>query len=150
MPQAKKLARVKRRRENGRKSKVGAATRSPASVQTQGAPRYIVGIGSSAGGLEALRVLIGGLKHANEICLVIVQHLSPQHRSRLVEIIGSDTPLKVQEITQQEVLRANTIYITPPNAEYGMLFAEYSVINSTFVTKAYIMIAFVLQSVGVV
>ncbi|KYF52960.1 hypothetical protein BE04_48185 [Sorangium cellulosum] len=80
-------------------------------------PTYVVGIGSSAGGLEALRILIGGLKAADRMSLVIVQHLAPQHRSRLVEIISHSTTLSVKEVSEGEVLCANTVYVTPPNAD---------------------------------
>ncbi|WP_433928161.1 chemotaxis protein CheB [Sorangium cellulosum] len=79
-------------------------------------PSYVVGIGSSAGGLEALRILIGGLKSADRMSLVIVQHLAPQHRSRLVEIISHSTSLNVKEVSEGEDLCANTVYVTPPNA----------------------------------
>ncbi|MGK3960168.1 chemotaxis protein CheB [Sorangium sp. So ce118] len=95
------------------------APRAPAPREplAQVSPSYVVGIGSSAGGLEALRVLIGGLKSADRMSLVIVQHLAPQHRSRLVEIISHSTSLSVKEVTEGEELCANTVYVTPPNAD---------------------------------
>ncbi|WP_437303750.1 chemotaxis protein CheB [Sorangium sp. So ce388] len=95
------------------------AQRAPAqrAPLVQVSPSYVVGIGSSAGGLEALRVLIGGLKSADRMSLVIVQHLAPQHRSRLVEIISHSTSLSVKEVTEGEDLCANTVYVTPPNAD---------------------------------
>ncbi|WP_437660050.1 chemotaxis protein CheB [Sorangium sp. So ce1182] len=95
------------------------APREPAPREPlpQASPSYVVGIGSSAGGLEALRVLIGGLKSADRMSLVIVQHLAPQHRSRLVEIISHSTSLSVKEVTEGEDLCANTVYVTPPNAD---------------------------------
>ncbi|WP_438004495.1 chemotaxis protein CheB [Sorangium sp. So ce321] len=89
----------------------------PEPLPPQASPSYVVGIGSSAGGLEALRVLIGGLKSADRMSLVIVQHLAPQHRSRLVEIISHSTSLSVKEVTEGEDLCANTVYVTPPNAD---------------------------------
>ncbi|WP_437955528.1 chemotaxis protein CheB [Sorangium sp. So ce119] len=89
------------------------APRAPAG---HAPPSYVVGIGSSAGGLEALRILIGGLKSADRMSLVIVQHLAPQHRSRLVEIISHSTSLSVKEVSEGEDLCANTVYVTPPNA----------------------------------
>ncbi|WP_437808556.1 chemotaxis protein CheB [Sorangium sp. So ce1078] len=95
----------------------GAWTPAAREPLAQASPAYVVGIGSSAGGLEALRVLIGGLKAADRMSLVIVQHLAPQHRSRLVEIISHSTSLSVKEVSEGEVLCANTVYVTPPNAD---------------------------------
>ncbi|WP_437478940.1 chemotaxis protein CheB [Sorangium sp. So ce1014] len=89
----------------------------PREPLVHASPTYVVGIGSSAGGLEALRILIGGLKAADRMSLVIVQHLAPQHRSRLVEIISHSTALSVKEVSEGEVLCANTVYVTPPNAD---------------------------------
>ncbi|WP_437731230.1 chemotaxis protein CheB [Sorangium sp. So ce1335] len=95
----------------------GAGAPAPGAPAAPVAPSYVVGIGSSAGGLEALRILIGGLKSADRMSLVIVQHLAPQHRSRLVEIISHSTSLSVKEVTEGEDLCANTVYVTPPNAD---------------------------------
>ncbi|WP_437875099.1 chemotaxis protein CheB [Sorangium sp. So ce513] len=95
----------------------GGAAPAPRAPAAHAAPSYVVGIGSSAGGLEALRLLIGGLKSADRMSLVIVQHLAPQHRSRLVEIISHSTSLSVKEVTEGEDLCANTVYVTPPNAD---------------------------------
>ncbi|WP_438014849.1 chemotaxis protein CheB [Sorangium sp. So ce315] len=95
----------------------GGGAPVPRAPAAHAAPAYVVGIGSSAGGLEALRLLIGGLKSADRMSLVIVQHLAPQHRSRLVEIISHSTSLSVKEVTEGEDLCANTVYVTPPNAD---------------------------------
>ncbi|WP_437671124.1 chemotaxis protein CheB [Sorangium sp. So ce131] len=95
----------------------GAAAPAPLASIAGCHPSYVVGIGSSAGGLEALRVLIGGLKSADRMSLIIVQHLAPQHRSRLVEIISHATSLNVKEVAEGEILCANTVYVTPPNAD---------------------------------
>ncbi|WP_437631057.1 chemotaxis protein CheB [Sorangium sp. So ce854] len=95
----------------------GGGAPAPGAPAAHAAPAYVVGIGSSAGGLEALRILIGGLKSADRMSLVIVQHLAPQHRSRLVEIISHSTSLSVKEVTEGEDLCANTVYVTPPNAD---------------------------------
>lgn len=82
-----------------------------------GEPRYVVGIGASAGGLEALRTLFSSMGSASRMALVVVQHLAPQHRSRLVEILAHSTSLPVKEVEEGERPAPNTIYITPPNAD---------------------------------
>jgi len=77
----------------------------------------IVGVGASAGGLEALRSLVSNLKKIDTASLVIVQHLSPQHRSMLVDLISRETSLIVKEVKSGTVPEPNVIYITPPNAD---------------------------------
>ena len=80
-------------------------------------PTYVVGIGASAGGLEALRALFGALKIApRNMAFVVVQHLAPLHRSRLVELIASTTRLRVEEVRDGMTPERGVIHITPPNA----------------------------------
>ena len=74
-----------------------------------------VGIASSAGGLEALGPLVGNLSSGSPMAYVIVQHLAPQHRSMLAELLSRETTLKVVEIQDGSELRAGVVYTTPPN-----------------------------------
>jgi two-component system CheB/CheR fusion protein len=87
------------------------------AVEKSNLPCCVVGIGSSAGGLEALRSLFGSLQPTKNLSFVVVQHLSPTHRSRLVEIIGNSTNLKVKEAATGIVPKAGYVYITPPNKD---------------------------------
>src|SRR5690349_17856864 len=75
------------------------------------APRSIVGVGASAGGLEALRALLSSMRRAKHMALVIVQHLAPQYRSRLVELLSHSAALRVKEIQSGERLEAGTAYV---------------------------------------
>lgn len=77
--------------------------------------RFIVGIGASAGGLEALSVLISNLPDNLGASYVIVQHMSPNHRSMLVQLIARETPMPVSEIEDGTQPQPDHIYITPPN-----------------------------------
>ncbi|MBI3444497.1 MAG: hypothetical protein HY055_03855, partial [Magnetospirillum sp.] len=77
----------------------------------------VVGIGASAGGLEALRPFVAALPAEAGMAYVIIQHLSPQYRSMMVQLLGRETKLPVEEIKDGQVLAANTIYITPPNKD---------------------------------
>ena len=78
-------------------------------------PRYIVGIGASAGGLEALNALIGALPSDLGLCYVVVQHLSPTYRSMLVQLLGRETTIEVKEIEDGAEPRPDAVFITPPN-----------------------------------
>ena len=75
----------------------------------------IVGIGASAGGLEALQAFVRNLKPDGRFSYVVAQHLSPHHRSMLLELLARETTLEVKEVTKAVAPRANIIYITPPN-----------------------------------
>ena len=76
---------------------------------------FWVGIGASAGGLEALRDLVRHLSPDVGAIYVILQHMSPQHKSLLTELIGRETELEVQEITDGVVPERGCVYISPPN-----------------------------------
>ena len=83
---------------------------------------YIVGVGASAGGLEALSGLFSSLPTDLGATYVVVQHLSPTYRSMLVQLIGRETAMEVKEVEQHEVPRPDTVYITPPNR--NLLFRD--------------------------
>lgn len=83
---------------------------------------YIVGIGASAGGLEATTQLIARLKTDAPCAYVVLQHLSPSYRSMMVDILGRETPLSVREAGQGDCLEAGVIYVVPAN--YNALLRE--------------------------
>lgn len=75
----------------------------------------VVGIGASAGGLEALRDFVRNLTPNGTMAYVVAQHLSPTHRSMLMELLARETELRVEELERPRALKADRIYITPPN-----------------------------------
>ena len=74
---------------------------------------YLVGIGSSAGGLEALSTLIAALPTDLGIAYVVLQHLSPTHRSMMVQLLGRETEMAVREAENGIKPEPNTIYVAP-------------------------------------
>jgi two-component system CheB/CheR fusion protein len=78
-------------------------------------PFPIVGIGASAGGLEAFKRLLNGIRENSGMAYVLVQHLSPTHESMLPEILKKVTPLPVVEITDKIQVEPDHIYIIPEN-----------------------------------
>jgi two-component system CheB/CheR fusion protein len=75
----------------------------------------IVAIGASAGGLEAISVLLKNLPSNTGMAFIYVQHLSPDHKSFLTSILSKITKMHVQEIEEMEHITPNTVYIIPPN-----------------------------------
>ncbi|TAH18165.1 MAG: PAS domain S-box protein [Cytophagales bacterium] len=82
----------------------------------------IIGIGASAGGLEALMELLSHIPAPLEqVAFIIAQHLSPTHKSRLVELLGRSTAFKVVEAENGISLAPKMVYITPPDSDIRIL-----------------------------
>lgn len=77
--------------------------------------QFVVVIGASAGGLEALSVLISALPNDLNVPYVVLQHLSPTYRSMLAQLLGRETSMPVREIENGMRPEPNCIYTTPPN-----------------------------------
>ncbi|MFK7943977.1 MAG: chemotaxis protein CheB [Paracoccaceae bacterium] len=75
---------------------------------------FVVGIGASAGGLEAISELLKYAPLDVPAAYVVAQHMSPKHKSLLTSLIDRETHLKVREIEDGMVMQPNTAYITPP------------------------------------
>ena len=82
----------------------------------------MVGIGASAGGLEPLELFFRSLPKAlpQDLAFVIIQHLSPQHKSIIGEILKKDTDLPIREIQDGMQVEPHTIYFNPPDKEVGL------------------------------
>jgi len=77
-------------------------------------PFPIVGIGASAGGLEAFRELLKNLPPDTGMAFVLVQHLDPTHPSLLTEIISSITKMPTLEVKNRMPVKPNCVYTIPP------------------------------------
>ena len=75
----------------------------------------VVGIGASAGGLEAFLQVFAKMPVDTGMAFVLIQHLDPTHPSLSPEIIARSTELEVEEVTNGIRIQANHIYIIPPN-----------------------------------
>jgi len=76
----------------------------------------VVGIGASAGGIEALRRLFPHVASDSGMAFIIVQHLDPEHDSVLSEIIARSCSLPVAEIEHDTPVEPDHVYVLPPNA----------------------------------
>ncbi|HCY87141.1 MAG TPA: hypothetical protein DHV36_18555 [Desulfobacteraceae bacterium] len=77
----------------------------------------VVGIGASAGGLDALQRILPGLPVKEGIAYVIAQHLAPRYRSMLDSLLTKHTRLKIEIIKDGTRVRPDTLYITPPSKD---------------------------------
>ncbi|RLK48776.1 two-component system CheB/CheR fusion protein [Alkalispirillum mobile] len=76
-------------------------------------PLTVVGIGASAGGLDALRALVKALPADTGLTFVVAQHLSPRHESMLTQLLARETALAVRELSDGRQPVADTVYVAP-------------------------------------
>ena len=76
---------------------------------------YIVVLAASAGGLKAISEILTNLPEDFPAPIALVQHLSPNHRSYIAEILNSRTALRVKLAEVGDSLQSGTVYIAPPN-----------------------------------
>ncbi|MEG4117239.1 chemotaxis protein CheB [Microcoleus sp. N9_B4] len=81
------------------------------------APFPIVGIAASAGGLEAFTGLLSHLPIDTGMAFVLIQHLDPNHKSLLSEILARTTQMPVNEVEDGVVVEPNQVYVIPPNTK---------------------------------
>jgi two-component system, chemotaxis family, CheB/CheR fusion protein len=74
----------------------------------------IIGIGASAGGLEALENLFRGMEPSPKISFVVIQHLSPDYKSMMVELLSKHTNIPIQQASHEMKVLPGNIYLIPP------------------------------------
>lgn len=75
----------------------------------------IVGIGASAGGLEAISEFLRHIPEHTGLAFVLVEHLDPSHRSNLSEILSRNAHIPVEEVREGTVVEPEHAYVIPPN-----------------------------------
>ncbi len=100
----------------------------PAS-ERRNAPSFVVGIGASAGGLESLEKLFQNLPTDTGMAFVIVQHLSPDFKSMMYELLARDTKMEIHRVEDGMSIEANHIYLLPPRKELIIAGGELHLID---------------------
>jgi two-component system CheB/CheR fusion protein len=81
----------------------------------------IVGIGASAGGLEALEQFLRQVPQGSGIAFVIVQHLDPTHKGIMPELLQRVTGMEVFQVSDRMRVKPNCVYVIPPNKDMTIL-----------------------------
>jgi two-component system CheB/CheR fusion protein len=81
----------------------------------------IVGIGASAGGLEALEQFLGHVPKQSGLAFVIVQHLDPTHKGIMSELLQRTTSMRVIQVKDRTPVRPDCVYVIPPNKDMSIL-----------------------------
>lgn len=87
---------------------------NPADLKSPPPPAYFVGIGASAGGLEALETFFSCAPIDTGCAFIVVQHLSPDYKSLMVELLSKRTAMPVKRAEEGMLVEANTVYLIPP------------------------------------
>ena len=85
-------------------------------TKTEPPKTLVVGIGASAGGLEAFKSFFANLPSDSGMAFVLVQHLSPDHKSLLAELVARSTTMPVVEAANDMAVVANRVFVIPPDA----------------------------------
>src|SRR5262249_42294196 len=121
------MARSRRPRTSSRTKRRKNPSPAPAPAQEAGrkdpapppsTPRMaLVGIGASAGGLDAFTQLLHALPPQPGFAIVFVQHLAPKHDSALTNLLSVQTSLPVLQASDGMELEPNHVYVIPPNVQ---------------------------------
>ncbi len=118
-----KSARAKKAKAPAKKTIKRTQSSSPVDVEQtpQNKQFPIVGIGASAGGLEAFNQLLNALPPDTGMGFVVVQHLAPNHESMLTEILSKSTLMPVAEVRDGVAVAPDSVYVIPPNTNMALL-----------------------------
>ena len=102
-------------RRDSKKSQSQPSTQNPSDNQQNNELFPVVGIGASAGGLEAFTQLLNSLPTNTGMAFVIIQHMSPEQESLLSLILSRATQMPVHEVQDTMAIAPNQVYVIPPN-----------------------------------
>ena len=91
----------------------------------------IVGIGASAGGLEALELFFENMPINTGMAFVVIQHLDPTHIGMMPELLQRMTKMKVSQAEDAVRVKPNTVYVIPPNKSLSLLNSKLHLFSPT-------------------
>ena len=101
--------------------RVGSAHPNESSLRAEASNSTVVGIGASAGGLDACKKLIAALPVGNGMAFVLVQHLDPSHESMMVNLLAGHTRMRVLQVADGMKIEHDHVYIIPPGKYLSVL-----------------------------
>jgi two-component system, chemotaxis family, CheB/CheR fusion protein len=102
------------------KAPTTAAAPNSGMDHTEGSSPTVVGIGASAGGLNAFTELLSHLPCDTGMAFVLIQHLDPTHESHLPELLSRASAMPVSEVRGATRAEANHVYVIPPRCNLGI------------------------------
>ena len=108
-----------------------SGTDESASAPSRPDGLVVVGLGASAGGIPALRQFFSHVVANGSVAYVVILHLSPDHDSKLAEVLQVTLPLPVTQVTATVPLEGNHVYVIPPNKSLAILDGHVTVSEIT-------------------
>jgi chemotaxis response regulator CheB len=108
----------------------------------------ILGVGASAGGLEAMELFLKEVPVESGMAYVLVQHLDPNHKGMLCELLQRITPLPVQQILDRTMLKPNNVYVIPPGFDLSILHGVLYLLEPTEPHGQHLPIDYFLRSLA--
>ncbi|MFK7769599.1 MAG: chemotaxis protein CheB [Mariniblastus sp.] len=99
--------------QNGSSGEITRKINDQAESESDNSGMIVVGIGSSAGGVEALEAMFSVMPDKLGMAFIVVQHLSPDFESLMPQILARKTVMTVQAIEDEQVLEPNNVYVLP-------------------------------------
>lgn len=130
------------------KSKPRKTVCAESEEATGGVPFSIVGIGASAGGLEALEQFFKNVPAESGLAFVIVQHLDPTRKEIMSELLQRVTAMKVIQVKDRTKVRQNCVYVIPPNKDMSLLHGVLHLLAPTAPRGLRLPIDFFLRSLA--
>jgi chemotaxis methyl-accepting protein methylase len=121
----------------------------PAAKAKSSVPDFpIIGIGCSAGGLDALEKFLRNLPDGNGMAFVVVQHLDPAHVSALPDLLQRMTSLRVVEVTDGMAVAPGSVHVIPPNKDLSLLHGRLHLLEPVAPRGLRLPIDFFLRSLA--
>ena len=126
-----------------------ASATSERAVKPVGdSPFFIVGIGASAGGLEALEQFLGHAPANSGMAFIVIQHLDPTHKGMMPELLQRATPMPVSQARNRMKVRPGCVYVIPPNRDLSILHGTLHLLDPVAPRGLRLPIDFFLRSLA--
>jgi len=126
-----------------------AITSPGGTLSREESPTFpIVGIGASAGGLEALELFLANVPQGSGMAFVIVQHLDPTHKGIMPELLQRTTAMEVFQAKDRLEVKPNCVYVIPPNKDMSILHGHLYLFEPTAARGLRLPIDFFLRSLA--
>jgi two-component system, chemotaxis family, CheB/CheR fusion protein len=91
----------------------------------------VVGVGASAGGIRAVKEFLASVPADSGMAFVVILHLSPEHESRLAEVLRGSSAIPVMQVTERIAVAPNQVYVIPPDHSLSMVDGHLALSSRT-------------------
>ncbi len=144
----KKLSKPRARSATGRLRGPGRPAEPSRSEPAERVSFPVVGLGASAGGLEALESFLKNVPPKSGMAFVVVQHLDPTHKGMLVELLQRATAMPVVQIKDRMRVEPDQVHVIPPNKDLSILHGVLHLLQPAAPRGLRLPIDFFFRSLG--